>query len=371
MDYRYAGKRKTLSFGAYPAISLKDARRKRDKAKELLASDIDLGAQKKAAKEEAEAAVREQALTFAVVAQEWFETKKDVYAASNIKKKQWLIDLLNEHIGNKPITTLVPADVLGAIRPIEAAGHSVTAHKMAETAGQVCRFARTCGYIVFNPADGLKEVLKPIQTKHYATLTDPAAVGHLLRCIDEYQGGVIVGYALKILPYLALRSAELRGGRWSEIDLDKAVWIVPASRREKAKDGGGMKMRIAHEVPLPTQVVGFFRELHMLTGNGKLCFPGRHSSSQCISDMALLNAIRRMGFSKEEMTIHGFRAMLSTILNEKKLEWGFDADIIEAQLAHKEQNAVRGAYNHASYLEQRRAMLQKWADFLDELRQSS
>ena len=266
---------------------MKDAHSKRDNTKELLAKDIDPGAHKKAVKAEAEAVAKEQALTFAVVAQEWFETKKDVYAASNIKKKQWLIDLLNEHIGNKPITTLVPADVLGAIRPIEAAGHSVTAHKMAETAGQVCRFARTCGYIVFfNPADGLKEVLKPIQTKHYATLTDPAAVGHLLRCIDEYQGGVIVGYALKILPYLALRSAELRGGRWSEIDLDKAVWIVPASRREKAKDGGGMKMRIAHEVPCPMQVVGFFREPHMLTGNGKLCFPGRHSS-QCISACTL------------------------------------------------------------------------------------
>lgn len=189
-----------------------------------------------------------------------------------------------------------------------------------------------------------------------------------MRSIDEYQGGTIVSYALKILPYLALRSAELRGGRWSEIDLDKALWIVPASRREKAKDGGGMKMRVAHEVPLPTQVVKLFRELHMLTGNGSLCFPGRHSSSQCISDMALLNGIRRMGFGKEEMTIHGFRAMFSTILNEKKLEWGFDADIIEAQLAHKEQNAVRGAYNHASYLDKRREMLQKWADFLDEIR---
>ena len=129
-----------------------------------------------------------------------------------------------------------------------------------------------------------------------------------------------------------------------------------------------MKMRVAHEVPLPTQVVKLFRELHLLTGNGSLCFPGRQSSSQCISDMALLNGIRRMGFSKEEMTIHGFRAMFSTILNEKKLEWGFDADIIEAQLAHKEQNAVRGAYNHASYMAQRRAMLQKWADYLDELR---
>lgn len=170
-----------------------------------------------------------------MVAQEWFETKKDVYAASNIKKKQWLIDLLNEHIGNKPITTLIPADVLGAIRPVEAAGHSVTAHKMAETAGQVCRFARTCGYIVFNPADSLKETLKPIQTKHYATLTDPAAVGHLLRCIDEYQGGVIVSYALKILPYLALRSAELRGGRWSEIDWIRrsGLFRPPAGKRPR------------------------------------------------------------------------------------------------------------------------------------------
>ena len=368
MDYRYAGKRKTLSFGAYPAVSLKDARRKRDKAKELLANDIDPGAQKKAAKEEAEAAAREQALTFAVVAQEWFATKQDSYAAANIKKKQWLISLLNERIGEKPISKLVPTDILGAIRPVEAAGHSVTAHKLAETAGQICRFARTCGYIVFNPADGLKEVLKPIQTRHYATMTDPAAVGHLLRCIDEYQGGAVVGYALKILPYLALRSAELRGGRWSEIDLDKALWIVPAARRENAKDGGGMKMRIAHAVPLPTQAVKLFRELHLLTGTGELCFPGRHSASQCISDMALLNGIRRMGFSKEEMTIHGFRAMFSTILNEKKLEWGFDGDIIEAQLAHKEQNAVRDAYNHASYLDKRRELLQRWADYLDELR---
>lgn len=149
-----------------------------------------------------------------------------------------------------------------------------------------------------------------------------------MRSIDEYQGGTIVSYALRILPYLALRSAELRGGRWSEIDLDKELWIIPASRREKAKDGGGMKMRIAHEVSLPTQVVKLFRELHLLTGKGSLCFPGRHSSLQCISDMVLLNGIRRMGFSKEEMTIHGFCAMFSIFLNEKKLEWGFDADIV-------------------------------------------
>jgi integrase len=161
---------------------------------------------------------------------------------------------------------------------------------------------------------------------------------------------------------------ELRGARWSEIDLEAATWIVPASRRERLQDGGGMKMRIAHEVPLPTQVVKLFQELRIFTGSGSLCFPGRQSTSQCISDMALLNAIRRMGFSKEEMTIHGFRAMFSTLLNEKKLAWGLDGDIIEAQLAHKEQNVVRGSYNHAEYLPERRKMMQKWADYLDGLR---
>ncbi|MBD5416593.1 MAG: integrase arm-type DNA-binding domain-containing protein [Desulfovibrio sp.] len=368
MDYRFGSKRKTLSFGAYPAVSLKEARRKRDKAKELLASEIDPGAQKKAAKEEAVSAAREQALTFAVVAQEWFATKRDSYATSNLKKKLWLINALNERIGDKPISKLAPGDILAAVRPVEAAGHSGTAHKLVGTAGQICRFARTCGYIVCNPADGLKEVLKPIQTKHYATITDPVAVGHLLRCIDEYQGGAVVGYALKILPYVALRSAELRGGRWSEIDLDKALWTVPASRQKNPKDGGGMKMPVVHTVPLPTQAVRLFRELHLLTGSGDLCFPGRHWASRCISDMALLNGIRRMGFGKEEMTIHGFRAMFSTILNEKKLEWGFDGDIIEAQLAHKEQNAVRDAYSHASYLDKRRKMLQKWADYLGPLK---
>ena len=132
------------------------------------------------------------------MADEWFATRQDTYAAANIKKKRWLISLPNARIGEMPITKLTPSDILGAIRPIEAAGHTVTAHKLVGTAGQICRFARACGYIVFNPAAALKEVLKPIKSKHYATITDPASVGHLLRCIDEYQGSVVVGYALKI-----------------------------------------------------------------------------------------------------------------------------------------------------------------------------
>lgn len=368
MDYRFNGKRKTLSLGSYPLVSLKQARQKRDEAKALLLEGVDPSANKKAARAEAEAIAKEQALTFDVIAQEWFATKTTTYAATNIKKKQWLISLLTKTFGDKPIGEVITADILAAIRPVEAAGHIVTAHKMAETAGQICRYARTCGHILYNPADGIKEVLMPIVRKHYATITTPEGIGHLLRCIDDYEGGTVVSYALKILPYLALRSTELRGGRWEEFDFEKAVWTIPAARRENIKDGGGMKMRIAHAVPLPAQVVKLFQDLYLLTGSGQLCFPGRHSSSQCITDMALLNALRRMGFGKEEMTIHGFRAMFSTILNEKKLDWGFDSDIIEAQLAHREKNSVRDAYNHASYFEKRREMLQRWADYLDELR---
>ena len=368
LRYWYQGKEKLLSLGTYPAISLKTARQRRDEAKELIGRGVDPSEQRKAAKAEAAAIAQETIQTFRVVADEWIEIKKEGYAASNIKKKQWLIGLLCVHFGHMPISKIVPADILAAIRPVEAAGQNVTAHKMAETAGQICRFARTCGYIIFNPADGLKEALKPIPERHYASLTDPAKVGHLLRSIDEYQGGVSVMYALKILPYVVLRSMELRGARWSELDLDNAIWTVPATRRAKPQDGGGMKMRVAHEIPLPTQVVKLFNELMPLTGNGTLCFPGRHSAAQCISDMALLNAIRRMGFGKDEMTIHGFRSTFSTMLNERKLAWGFDGDVIEAALAHKEQNAIRGAYNRAQYTEQRRKMLQRWADYLDELR---
>ena len=371
MDYRFAGKRKTLSFGAYPAVSLKDARNCRDAAREQLAKGIDPNEAKKQAKAETLAAAKEAALTFATVGAEWLTVKQADYAASNIKKKQWLLRLLGERIGDVPIAKLTPGEVLAAIRPVEDAGHTVTAHKMAETVGQVCRYARTCGYAVYNPAEGLKEAMRPIRSRHYACLTSPEAVGHLLRCIDEYQGSVSVTYALRILPYLVLRSMELRGARWAEIDLDRALWTVPAVRRQRAQDGGGMKMRIAHEVPLPTQVVKLFRELHILHGHGELCFPSRQSAKQCISDMALLNALRRMGFSKDEMTIHGFRATFSTILNEVKLEWGLDGDIIEAQLAHKDQNAVRSAYNHATYMEKRREMLQRWADYLDGLRDAA
>jgi integrase len=207
-----------------------------------------------------------------------------VYAASNTKKKSWIIGLISAHIGNKPVSKLEPGDIMTAVRPVEAAGHNETAHKMVQTAGQICRYARRMGYSKFNPADGLVEDLRPIETKHYATITDPEGIGHLLRSIDEYSGSISVSYALKLLPYLFLRSMELRGARWTEIDLENAVLTVPAWRRESKKDGGGMKRRREHLVPLSRQVAALFSELKMFTGKGPLCFPSPQSSTTCISD---------------------------------------------------------------------------------------
>lgn len=189
--------------------------------------------------------------------------------------------------------------------------------------------------------------------------------------IENYSGDISVMFALRLLPYLALRSTELRGARWQEIELEKAIWIIPASRAERPQDGGGMKCRIAHKIPLPTQAINLFRELKEFNQPGELCFPGRQSASRCISDMTLLSALRRLGYSKEKMCVHGFRGTFSTLLNEKKLEWNFDADVIEKSLAHAGKDTIRASYNHADYFEQRKKLLQKWADYLDSLQEQA
>ncbi len=200
-DYRLNGKRKAAALGSFPDVSLKDAAEKQAACRKLIEQGIDPVAEKSRGKREAEQAAKASALTFRAVAQEWLKIKKDEWAASNLKKKEWLLSLLYKGMGDKPVSEIVPADILAVLRLVKADGHNVTARKLAETAGQVCRYARTCGYALFNPADGLKEILRPVQTTHHASLTNPAEVGFLLRCIDEYQGGLSMIYALKILPF--------------------------------------------------------------------------------------------------------------------------------------------------------------------------
>ena len=241
------------------------------------------------------------------------------------------------------------------VQPSERLGHHETAHKLMRLCGQVTRYARITGRVKYDVAAGLTEALTPVQTTHFAAVTLPDDIGQLLRDIDAYVGYTSVVYCLKILPYVFTRPSELRLAHWSELDFKNVTWIIPASR---------MKMRREHVVPLSKQVLVLLNELHAYTGNGELLFPSARALTTPISDAAPLAALRRMGYSKETMTLHGFRAMASTRLNEL----GFRADVIEAQLAHKEPDTVRLAYNRAEYMDERCRLMQAWADYLDGLR---
>ena len=356
LDYRYAGKRKTLSLGAYPTVSLKDARQKRETVKEQLADNIDPGERKKERKAAVLAAEQEKATTFEAVAREWYAKKTTGFTPGHQKKiLSRLENMLFPHIGNILFSELEPSDILGAIRHAENRGAVETAHRLAQLTGQVSRYARLVGYTKFDVAAGLSEALPSAPKNHYATITDPKEVGHLLRAIDGYQGDISISYALKLLPYTFVRSGEIRGASWQEINLSAAEWIIPASR---------MKMKRPHVVPLAKQVIALLEDLREFTGGHGHLFPSPQSRSRHISDMGLLNALRRLGYNKEQMTIHGFRSMASTLLNEQ----GYRPDVIEVQLAHGEKNAIRDAYNRAEYLPERRQMMQEWADYLDELR---
>lgn len=359
LKYRFGGKEKLLSLGVYPDVGLKEARTRRDAARELLAQGIDPGEQKKETKATLVAEEKLRTVTFESVAREWY-AKKTPHLSAGYQRDilSRLENQLFPHIGGKPFATLEPADILNAATPAMERGAVETAHKLIRLSGQVCRYARLVGHAKYDVAAGLTEALPPVQTTHHATITDPKRIGGLLRDLDAYEGETSITYALRILPYVFVRSGELRAAEWAEIDLEGAVWVIPAGR---------MKMRKPHIVPLARQVVELFTALREHSGHCRLAFPSPFSASRCISDMGLLNALRRLGYQKGEMTIHGFRAMASTLLNEQ----GYRADVIEVQLAHGERNAIRKAYNHAEYMPERREMMQRWADYLDGLRGQS
>jgi integrase len=363
LKYSIDGKEKLLALGAYPDISLKDARQKREEAKEQLAKGIDPGEQKKEAKAKAAAIARDEALTFDAVAREWF-AKKTGHLTPGYRNQlvSRLENQLLPDLGGIRFSTLEPADILKACRRAEGRGNIETAHRLLQLAGQITRFARICGYAKYDVGSGLSEALQHVQRQHYAAITDPAEAGSLLRAIDEYPGDLSVKYALCLLPYVFLRSKEIRGAGWAEIDFDKAEWIVPAERMKSVRG-----MRSPHIVPMSRQVTGILKDLRQYTGGGKFLFPSPFNVNRQISDMGLLNALRRLGYGKDEMTVHGFRGMASTLLNEL----GYRAEVIEAQLSHHERDSVRAAYNHAEYMPERRKMMQEWADYLDGLKDAT
>lgn len=342
---------KLLSLGAFPEITLQVARERRDEARRQVANKVDPSAARKAERVA-------EASSFEAVALEYLELQSRKLTPTSLAKGKWLLeDLLCPHIGSQPIAAIEAPDLLGALRKIEARGRHETAHRAKQAAGQVFRYAIATGRAKRDPSADLRGALAPVVQKHRAAITDPGKIGELLRALDGYVGQPGTVTALRLAPLIFVRPGELRHARWEEFDLTgkNPEWRIPSTR---------MKMREAHVVPLSTQAVGLLKALQPITGPDGLLFPSLITGSRPISENTLNAALRRMGFAKDEMSAHGFRAMASTCLNEQ----GFAPDVIELQLAHKERNKVRAAYNRALRMAERRAMMQAWADYLDSLR---
>lgn len=353
--YRFAGKEKKLTFGAYPTITLAEARQRREEAKRLLAGDVDPAEVRKARKEELEAEQR----TFERVALEWYAKNEPVWSVShcNTVKRRLNHDIFPV-FGSRPIAEIRRSDIISLLKGIEARGKIETAKRIKIYCGQIFRYALNNEWVENNPTTDLKtsDILAKIEEKHHAALTDPKKVAGLLRAIDGYTGTFTVKCALQIAPLVFVRPGELQKAEWSEINLDAAEWNIPAVR---------MKTKQPHLVPLSRQAVDILRELHKLTGNGKYLFPSLRSSNRPMSNVAMLAAFRRMGYDKEEMTTHGFRAMARTILDEVLQ---VRPDFIEHQLAHAVRDPNGRAYNRTAHLAERRKMMQQWADYLDGLK---
>lgn len=349
LDYRFAGKRKTISLGTYPAVPLKKARENREEARKQLAAGIDPGAARKAVK-------TATADSFEAVAREWHAKNSPKWATSHAEKVIRRIEReVLPWIGVRPAREVTAPELLAVLRRIEGRGAIEVAHRAMQDCGQVFRYAVATGRAERNPTTDLRGALSSSKVKHYASLTEPKAVGELLRAIEGYRGSFVTQCALRIAPLVFVRPGELRQAEWTEFNLEAGEWRIPAGR---------MKMRAVHIVPLSTQVVDILCELRPLTGSDRYVFPGVRTATRPMSENTVNAALRRIGYSKEEMTGHGFRSMASTMLNEQ----GWNRDAIERQLAHAERNNVRAAYNYAEHLPERRKMMQHWADYLDVLR---
>jgi integrase len=349
LKYRIAGREKLLSLGRLRDVPLKRAREKRDEARRLIADGIDPSDERKAAK-------LARADTFNAVAAEWLQTRRGALTQGSWERdREHLLNFVGPYLGSKPIGSIEPPELLVALRRIEARGIRDTAHRARSVTSRVFRYAIATGRATRDIAADLKGALLPVISESYAAITDPTELGKLLRAIDQYDGQPMTKVALRMAPYVFLRPGELRAAEWSEFDFDSGTWRIPARR---------MKMDEEHLVPLATQVTALLREIEPLTGRGRLVFPALHTALRPISENTLNVALRRLGYSGEQMTSHGFRSTASTLLNEQ----GWHPDLIELQLAHAERNKVRAAYNKAKRLDERRRMMQAWGDYLDGLK---
>lgn len=356
-DYRYAGKRKTLALGVYPEVSLKQARDKHQTARDKLSQGIDPGEERKVEKHTRYLTVSE---SFEAVAREWFNTKMCNLSKSHQERTiRSLEKNLFPLLGNRPIQSITPPELLATLRRIEARGAVETAHRAKQIAGQVFRYAIATGRAERDPSPDLKGALQNPKKKHLAAITDPKGVGQLLAAIDGFEGTPVVKAALKLSPLLFQRPGEIRAMEWREISWEAKRWEIPAEK---------MKMRLPHIVPLSQQALTILKELHPLTGRGTYVFPSARGASRCLSENGVRSALRTLGYDNDTMTPHGFRAMARTLLDE---ELNYRPDWIEHQLAHAVRDPNGRAYNRTSHMEERTKMMQAWADYLDTLKTKS
>ncbi|KZZ72476.1 integrase [Oleiphilus sp. HI0130] len=354
MKYRFAGKEKMLSIGVYPEISLKQARAIRDDARVQLADNVDPSARKK---EQRIAAFDAQELSFDSISAQWLNKTKGKWQKTHTARVEKILEKeLSPYLGFKHIGEITAPELVHAIGKIEARGAYETARKARRIAGQVFRFGIAAGVCQYDIAASIKDTMTHTVVKHMAAITDPVELGRLIVAIDAYSGTFVVHQALRLSPILFQRPGEIRHMEWSEIDWKRKRWEIPADK---------MKMKVEHIVPLPSQAIEILKRSQQLHSNSKYVFPSARSIQRPISENAVRVALRTMGFDNETMTPHGFRATARTLLDE---ELGFRVDWIEQQLAHTVKDATGRAYNRTKHLEGRAQMMQKWADYLDELK---
>jgi len=348
--YRFNGKYKLLALGKYPEVSLAKAREKLSAARQQLADGKDPAHIKKLEKSE-------KKYTFEVIANEWWNAKKPGWTESHAQTvyRRMEIDLL-PYLKDRPIREITAREILDVLRKAEARGVIETAHRLAQFCSNIFLFALASGYIEHNPAADISKALSANPTKSHPAITKPQEIKGLLMAIDGFKGSHTVFCALRFAPLVFVRPGELRMAEWDEINFDENLWHVPSKR---------MKMKREHLVPLSRQAVQILRDIQPLTGTGQYIFPSIRTHSRPMSENTLNAALRRIGYSKEEMCSHGFRTMASTRLHEM----GWPSDVVEFQLAHVDHNKIRGIYNRAEYLDQRTKMMQAWADYLDALKE--
>ena len=345
---------KKLGLGTFPDTGLKEARDLRDEARKLLALGIDPAEKKR---RDTYAAKVNAANTFEALAKAYIaKNVRDGLSPATVVKREWFLRIVLKPLGARPIGEIAPFEILEAVRPFEAAKNDEKAHRALQFIGQVFRFAVANQMVASDPTRDLRGALASPKPKHLAAILEPKKVGDLLRAIDGYDGSPVTLIALQLSALLFVRPGELRKAEWSEIDFETAVWRIPAAK---------MKGRVEHAVPLSRQALALLRQAQELTGDGRYVFPSIRTPLRCMSENTVNGALRRLGYTGEEMTAHGFRAMASTLLNESN-KWSPDA--IERALAHKDSDKVRASYHRGAHWDERVDMAQWWGDYLDRLR---